>query len=117
MAGQYQSVPLGRDYSFTSNVASRLTEVGNNLTGSTLYFLAKQYPDTDLDSAAIVNVTPTANNVTNVVTVSIPRVNTNLAQPYPDLFWEISCLTANNLYYTLDQGRMAITQPVRDTVP
>ncbi len=114
MSGAYQSVPLGRDYAFTSNVAARLVEVGNNLTGSTLYFMAKQNPEWDDNGDAIINVTPTANNVTNIVTVTIPRANTNLAQVYPLLFWEISCLTANNLYYTLDSGRMAITEPVRE---
>lgn len=113
MAGAYQEIPLGRDYSFTSNVSARLTEVGNNLTGATLYFFAKEYPDTDTNAAAIIAVTPTANNVTNVVTVSIPRVNTSLSKTYPLLFWEISMTSANALTYTLDQGRMAITQPVR----
>lgn len=113
MAGAYLEVPLARDYSFTSNVASRLTEVGNNLNGSTLYFMAKQYPDTDLNAAAIISVTPTANTTTNVVTVTIPRVNTALTQTFPQLYWEISMLSANNLSYTLDQGLMAITQPVR----
>ena len=112
--GAYQSVPLGRDYAFTTNVATRLTEVGNNLTGATLYFLAKQTPYWDANDDAILNVTPTANNISNVVTVTLPRVNTNLGQVYPLLFWEISALTANNLYYTLDSGRMAITEPVRD---
>lgn len=113
MAGAYLEVPLGRDYSFTSNVALRLTAVGNNLTGSTLYFFAKEYPDTDSNTAAIIAVTPTGNNVTNVVTVAIPRVNTSLSQTYPLLHWELSMTTANNLSYTLDQGRMAVTQPVR----
>ena len=113
MAGEYQDIPLGRDYSFTSNVAARLLEIGNNLTGSTLYFLAKEHHDDD-NADAIINVTPTANTNTNVVTVTIPRANTDLSQVYPLLFWEISYLTANNLYYTLDQGRMAISQPVRD---
>lgn len=113
MAGAYQEIPLGRDYSFTSNVSTRLTAVGNNLTGATLYFFAKEYPDTDTNAAAIIAVTPTANNVTNVVTVSIPKVNTSLSQTYPLLYWELSMVSANNLTYTLDQGRMAITQPVR----
>ena len=117
MAGAYLSVPLGRDYSFTSNVDARLANVSNNLTGSTLYFLAKCDIFNDDDSQAIINVTPTANTTTNVVTVTIPRAKTNLAQIYNLLFWEISMLTQNNLYYTLDGGRMAIGEPVRDTVP
>jgi len=113
MAGAYQEIPLGRDYSFTSNVATRLTEVGNNLTGATLYFMAKEEPATDSNAAAIIAVTPTANNVTNVVTVSIPSTNTNLSITYPLLFWELSMTSANSKSYTLDQGRMAIVQPVR----
>ncbi len=117
MAGAYQSIPIGRDYSFTTNVAARLTEVGNNLTGSTLYFLAKETPEWDTDSQAAINVTPTANNVTNIVTVTIPRANTAFPNAVPLMFWEISMLTANNLYYTLDQGRMAIVEPVRLTSP
>ena len=114
--GAYLSVPLGRDYWFTTNVAARLTEVGNNLTGSTLYFLAKETPDYDLDSQAAINVTPTANNVTNVVTVTIPRANVTFANTIPLMFWEVSMLTANNLFYTLDSGRMAVTDPVKLTV-
>lgn len=113
MAGAYQEVPLGRDYSFTSNVATRLTEVGNNLTGATLYFFAKADPSVDNNAAAIIAVTPTANNVTNVVTVAIPSANTNLGITYPLLFWELSMTSANSKSYTLDQGRMAIVQPVR----
>ena len=113
MAGAYQEVPLGRDYSFTSNVSTRLTEVGNNLTGATLYFFAKANPDTDSNAAAIIAVSPTANNVTNVVTVAIPSVNTNLGTTYPLLFWELSMTSANSKSYTLDQGRMAVVQPVR----
>lgn len=113
MAGAYLEIPLGRDYSFTSNVAARLTEVGNNITGATLYFLAKQYPDTDANSAAILSTTPTANNVTNIVTVSLNSAQTNLALTYPSLFWELSMVSANSKTYTLDQGRAALTQPVR----
>lgn len=115
MAGSYQEIPLNRDYSFTSNVATRLANVGNNLTGATLYFLAKESPEDDADSEAIINITPTACTTTNVITVTIPRVNTNLGTLYPKLHWEIDCLTANNLFYTLDHGLLAIVQPVRNT--
>ncbi len=112
-AGAYLEVSLGRDYSFTSNVAARLLEVGNNLTGATLYFMAKSEPSDDANSQAVIAVTPSANNVTNIVTVSMSSANTNLGQVYPLLFWELSMTSANSKTYTLDQGRMAITQPVR----
>lgn len=115
--GSYQEIPLGRDYFFTTNVATRLTDLGATMVNASLYFLAKESPEVDDDADAIINVTPTANTTTNVVTVTIPRVNTNLAQIYPHLFWEVSMKTASNLFYTLDQGRMAITEPVRLTQP
>lgn len=114
--GSYQSVPLGRDYSFTTNVASRLTTLGANVNGATLYFMAKQAPDWDDDTEAAINVTPTVNNVTNVVTVTIPRANVAFANAIPLMFWEVSMLTANNLFYTLDSGRMAVTEPVKLSV-
>lgn len=115
--GSYQSVPLGRDYSFTTNVASRLSTLGASLNGATLYFLAKQAPDWDDDTEAAINVTPTANATTNIVTVTIPRAQTTFANAIPLMFWEISMLTANtNLFYTLDSGRMAVTEPVKLSV-
>lgn len=114
MAGAYYEIPLGRDFSFTSNVANRVAELGTALANATLYFMAKDEPAIEEDADAIITITPTANTTTNVITVTIPRINTTLNQLYPTLFWEISMLSANsNLYYTLDQGRMAITQPVR----
>ncbi len=87
------------------------------MVNANLFFLAKGYPYIDNDDEAIINVTPTANTTTNIVTVNIPRVNTSFPNAIPSMFWEISMLTASNLYYTLDQGRMAITEPVRLTVP
>lgn len=114
MAGSYLDVPLGRDYSFTTNVQSRLSDLGvSTMTNATLYFLAKSDLYWDDDAEAIINVTPTANVNTNVVTVTIPRVNTALDQVYPLLFWEVSMLTASNLFYTLDGGRMAISDAVQ----
>lgn len=113
MAGAYQSIPLGRDYSFTTNVSARLTALGSNVNGATLFFLAKQYPEWDTDSQAAINVTPTVNNITNVVTVTIPRANVTFQNTIPLMFWEVSMVTANNLFYTLDSGRMGITEPVK----
>jgi hypothetical protein len=113
MAGAYQSIPLGRDYTFTTNVATRLTALSANMSGATLYFMAKQYPDWDTDSQAAITLTPTANTTTNIVTVTIPRVNTSFGNVIPLMFWEVSMLTANNLFYTLDSGRMGITEPVK----
>lgn len=115
MAGAYLSIPLNRDYSFTTNVASRLANVGNNLSGGTLYFLAKESPEADGDTDTVLNVTPTANTTTNVVTVAIPRAQTNTGELYPKLHWEIDLLTANNLFFTLDHGLGAIVLPVRNT--
>lgn len=116
MASPYLEIPLNRDYAFSVNVASRLTELGNNLTGSTLYFLAKGEPDDDEDTDTVFNVTPTSNNVTNVVTVTLNRTVTDLGTTYPKFHWEISCLTANNLFYTLDQGLGCVTQPVKNSL-
>lgn len=112
MAGAYLEIPLGRDFSFQTNVASRLANVSANMSGGTLYFLAKRDIFADSDADAILAETPTANVNSNVVTVTIPRANTggaivNVAT------WELSLLTAGNSYYTLDSGRLAIVEPVR----
>ena len=117
MSGAYQEIPLGRDYAFTTNVSTRLTELGATMVNATFYFLSKADPSLDEDADAVINVTPTANTTTNVVTITIPRANTNPGYPVPQMFWEVSMLTASNLYYTLDQGRMALVEPVRLTVP
>lgn len=116
MASPYLEIPLNRDYSFTTNVASRLLALGNNLTGATLYFLAKGDPDNDEDTNNIFTITPTANTTTNVITVTIGRSVTDLNTTYPKFYWEISCLTANNLFYTLDQGLGCVTQPVKNAL-
>lgn len=112
MAGAYLEIPLGRDYTFTTNVASRLANVSANMSGGTLYFLAKRDIFADADADAILAETPTANVNSNVVTVTIPRANTGTATVNV-ASWELSLLTAGNSYYTLDSGRLAIVEPVR----
>lgn len=111
MAGAYQEIAIGRDYSFTSNVSARVSALGITLSGATLQFTAKAYPEDEGDGEAILTATPTQN--ANVVTVSIPASATAGGLAYPLLFWEITTLTAANGFYTLDAGRMAIVQPVR----
>jgi len=117
MAGAYLSIPRNRDYSFSSNVAARLADVGNNLTGATLYFVAKVDPDNNTDTAVVFNLTSangvSANTSSNIITVSI---NASLVpSSYNVASWEISCVTANAKFYTLDHGLLAITQPVKLT--
>jgi hypothetical protein len=111
MAGAYQEIALGRDYTFTSNVAARVAALGVSIVNATFQFTAKAYPDYDGDGQAVLNTVPTAN--ANVITVTIPASDTAGGLTHPLLLWEITALTAANGFYTLDAGRMAIVQPVR----
>ncbi len=112
MAGAYLSVPLGRDYQFQTNVALALANITPtpNLANANFVFMAKSHPDWQMNSSAAITSYPTASG--NVLTTNITAAQSNVAI-HNALWWEISCLLQSGLLYTLDQGRMAITQPVR----
>lgn len=109
MAGAYLEIAIGETYTFTSNVL--LDGAPVDLTGTSLYFLAKEDPENDTDADAIINAT--SFSVTNsVVTLTMANTLTGALDPYPLLFWQLKAVTSGGNVYGLDQGRLAVVQPV-----
>jgi hypothetical protein len=114
MAGAYQEIPIGFDYFFTSNVATRRAALSANFTSATYSWVLREFNEDENDSAtniiALTN-TPSANGnvsvnaTTNVATVTVTKACTANVAAKPLLYWVLSVTQADGLKYVLDQGR------------
>ena len=116
MSGAYLEILQGDDYTFSTNVS--VDGVAQNVAGATIWFLAKEFPDTDANSEAVINASTTSGQIaisgsnSNVITMTLnANVTANLSQANL-LFWALKCQTSANLRYTLDRGRCAVVYPV-----
>lgn len=116
MAGAYLSILQGDTYSFSTNIA--VDGVGTNLSGSYLWFLAKENPEYDEDADAVINASTNGGQISvsgasnNVVTINLNSATTANYDVSNLLYWALKCQTSAGAVYTLDRGRAAVVNPI-----
>jgi hypothetical protein len=115
MAGDYLYILQGDSYTFSTNVA--VSGVGTDLSGATIWFLAKDDP-AGADSDAIINASTTSGQIgvsganNNVVTVTLNSATTYNYAESNSLYWSLKARTSGGFVYTLDRGRAAVRRPI-----
>lgn len=115
MGGAYLQILQGDTYSFSTVVS--LDGVSQNITGATLWFLAKGDPDNDLDSEAVINCSTASGQISvnvNTITISMNSDTTaNYAQANV-LHWALK-MQLGVTVTTLDRGRACVVTPIITT--
>jgi hypothetical protein len=114
--GDYLRILIGDTYTYTCNVT--VDGSAQNLAGSDVWLTVKEDPGEDADSAAVLQLTSDAGDITintSVLTCTINSATSANLEPLPLGFWSLRCNTAAGSVYTLDTGRCTITHPATRT--